>query len=145
MFGIFKPKGKKHPGALSAQAAQAKALQRPKPSASNSELLPLLIKPSYIKNSFDSIKINSSYNRVIMAVGYPRIIREGWLNNIVASEGNFDLSMFISPSPIQSILTDLNRELVKQKSDMLAAEQKGIVNPSLKVQYEDTYRVLERL
>lgn len=149
MFGIFKLKGKKHPGALSAQAAQAKALQCPKPTpktpASHSELLPLLIKPSYIKNSFDSIKTNSGYNRVIMAVGYPRIIREGWLNNIVASEGNFDLSMFISPSPIQSILTDLNRELVKQKSDMLAAEAKGIVNPSLKVQYEDTYRVLERL
>jgi len=39
----------------------------------------------------------------------------------------------------------MNQELVKQKSDMLASESKGIVNPSLKVQYEDTYSTLQHL
>lgn len=120
-----------------------KKKKRPKPL--QQELLPLLLRPSYVKNSFDCIRINNNLNRVIMAVGFPRIIREGWLNSIVASDGNFDISMFISPSQIQSIMGSLNMELVKQKSDMMAAEMKGIVNPSLKVQYDDTYRTLERL
>lgn len=108
-------------------------------------LLPELIKPSYLKNEFDCIKVNNNYNRVITAIGYPRIIREGWLNAIVSSEGDFDLSMFIEPAEIGSIMTSLNRELVKQKSDMMASEMKGIVNPSLKVQYDDTYNTLARL
>ncbi len=112
---------------------------------SNDSLLAELVKPSYVKNNFDSIKINSTYNRVVAAVGYPRVIKEGWLNSIVSAEGDFDLSLFIEPSQIEGLLNDLNRELVKQKSDMMAAELKGIVNPSLKVQYDDTYRTLEKL
>jgi hypothetical protein len=55
-----------------------------------------LLKPSYIKNSPDSVQVNEQHNRVIMAVGYPRAIREGWLDSIIASEGNFDLSLHIS-------------------------------------------------
>lgn len=104
-----------------------------------------LLKPSFVKNDFDSIQVNSTHNRVICAVGYPRSIKEGWLNSIISSDGDFDLSMHIEPSNIQTILSDLNRELVKQRSDMLAAEMKGIVNPSLKIQYDDTYKTLERL
>lgn len=108
-------------------------------------VLPELVKPSYVKNEFDCIKINSQYNRVITAVGYPRIIREGWLDAIVSSEGDFDLSMFIDPASLEFILTQLNRELIKQRSDMMAAEQNGVVNPSLKVQYDDTYNTLAKL
>jgi len=109
------------------------------------KMLPQLLKPSYMKNEIDCIKINSNYNRVVVASGYPRTIKEGWLNSIVSSQGDFDLSMHIEPARLEGILNDLNRELVKQKSDMMAAELKGIVNPSLKVQYDDTYRTLERL
>jgi len=109
------------------------------------DLLPLLLRPSFVRNSFDCIQVNNNFNRVIMAVGFPRIIREGWLNSIISSQGNFDVSMFISPASIQFVLSALNRELVKQKCDLMAAELKGVVNPSLKVQYEDTYRTLEKL
>lgn len=116
-----------------------------KEASSHEVLLSELVKPSYVKNNFDSIKINSTHNRVVAAVGYPRVIKEGWLNSIVSAEGDFDLSLFIEPSQIEGLLNDLNRELVKQKSDMMAAELKGIVNPSLKVQYDDTYKTLERL
>ena len=108
-------------------------------------MLPELVKPSYVENEFDCIKVNNQLNRIITAVGYPRIIREGWLNAIVSSEGDFDLSMFIEPASIEFVLTQLNRELVKQRCDMMMAEQKGIVNPSLKVQYDDTYNTLARL
>ena len=109
------------------------------------KLLPVLVKPSFVKNDFDCIQVNSNFNRIVCAVGYPRSIKEGWLNGIISSEGEFDLSLFVEPASIEGLLNDLNRELVKQKSDLMAAELKGIVNPSLKVQYDDTYRTLERL
>jgi hypothetical protein len=80
-----------------------------------------------------------------MAVGYPRTIREGWLDSIISSEGNFDMSMHIKPSNISSIITQLNQELVKQESDLMAAQMKGLVNPSLKLQHQDTLNVLEKL
>lgn len=104
-----------------------------------------LLKPSLVKNRPDSIQLNSTHNRVIAAVGYPRQIKEGWLNNLIASEGNYDISMHIKPAPIQQTLTKLNHELVKQKSDILAAELKGIVNPVLQIQHNDTLKTLEHL
>src|SRR3989338_7042243 len=104
--------------------------------------LECLLKPSFVRNSPDSIQINDNFNRIVMAVGYPRQIEEGWLDRIVSSEGNFDLSMFIEPASIEFILGQLNQELVKQKSDIMAAELKGIVSPILRVQYDDTYATL---
>src|SRR3989344_2056961 len=104
-----------------------------------------LLCPCFVKTEFDCVRVNDNFNRVILAVGYPRQIKEGWLDRIVSSEGNFDLSLFVEPASIELVLGQLNKELVKQKSDMLAAELKGIVNPSLKVQYEDTYNTLQRL
>ncbi|MFH0955299.1 MAG: ATP-binding protein [Candidatus Micrarchaeota archaeon] len=104
-----------------------------------------LLKPSYVNNEPDSIQINDTYNRIVMAVGYPRTIQEGWLDRIVSSEGNFDLSLHVEPASIELILGKLNQELVKQKSDILASETRGIVNPSLKVQYDDTYKTLQSL
>ncbi len=104
-----------------------------------------LLKPSYIHNQADSIQVNEQFNRIIMAVGYPRAIREGWLDSIIASEGNFDLSLHITPSNVESILTQLNQELVKQEADLMGAQMKGIVNPSLRLQHQDTLNVLEKL
>ncbi|MBU1929931.1 DUF87 domain-containing protein, partial [Candidatus Micrarchaeota archaeon] len=104
-----------------------------------------LLKPSLVKNNPDSIQLNTNHNRIIAAVGYPRQIKEGWLDNLITSQGNYDISMHIKPAPIQTILTKLNHELVKQKSDILAAELKGIVNPVLQIQYQDTLQTLEHL
>ncbi len=104
-----------------------------------------LLKPSFIRNNFDSFQVNELLNRVIMAVGYPRSIREGWLDSIISSEGNFDLSLHIIPSNVESILTQLNQELVKQEADLMASQMKGLVNPSLKLQHQDTLSVLEKM
>jgi len=104
-----------------------------------------LLKPSYVRNEFDCLKVNEQMTRTIMVVGYPRTIREGWLDSIISSEGNFDMSMHIQPSQISTILSQLNQELVKQEADLMAAQMKGIVNPSLKLQHQDTLNVLEKL
>jgi conjugal transfer ATP-binding protein TraC len=109
------------------------------------ETITKLLKPSYVRNDFDSLTVNEQMTRTIMAVGYPRTIRDGWLNQIIASDGNFDVSMHIKPGNIQSIISQLNQELVKQEADLMAAQMKGIVNPSLKLQHQDTLNILEKL
>src|SRR3989344_1597688 len=103
------------------------------------------LKPTYLKNEFNRIQVNEEFNRVVAAHAYPRLVREGWLNPIILAECNFDLVMYVTPTPLEYVLSNLNRELIKQESDMLAAESKGLVNPLLKVQYNDTYRTLEKL
>ncbi|MBI4210178.1 MAG: ATP-binding protein [Candidatus Diapherotrites archaeon] len=91
------------------------------------------------------LELNGELNRVIAASGYPRNIREGWLDAIVSAEGNFDIGIHIKPSGIEDTMTRLNMELVRQEADLLAAELKGIVNPSLRLQHRDTMNVLEKL
>jgi len=104
-----------------------------------------LLKPSLIQNNFDSFQVNEELNRVIMAVGYPRGIKEGWLDKIISSEGNFDLSMHIQPMDLELTLTDLNNQLVKQEADIIASQEKGLVNPSLRIQQQDTLNILEKM
>jgi len=104
-----------------------------------------ILKPSGVQNEPDTITVNEQLSRIIMAVGYPRTIREGWLDSIISSEGNFDMSMHIKPTNIETIMGQLNQELVKQEADLMAAQMKGIVNPSLKIQHQDTMNVLEKL
>ncbi|MDO8626996.1 MAG: ATP-binding protein, partial [Candidatus Diapherotrites archaeon] len=63
----------------------------------------------------------------------------------ICSQTDFDASIFIHPSSIDNVLTTLNYELVKQRSDILSMEQKGLVNPSLQIQYDDTLSTLKNL
>ncbi len=67
------------------------------------------------------------------------------MNSLILADGDFDISFYINPTSLEVVLANLNKELIKQESDMLAAESKGLVNPLLKVQYNDTYKTLEKL
>jgi hypothetical protein len=104
------------------------------------------ISPNEIDNQMDYLKINdNNFYRVIYASGYPRLVEEGFLDKIVSSLGDFNLSIHIKPYPIDRTLIDLNRELQKQQADLYAMQSKGISNPSLEIQQRDTRQTLEDL
>ena len=84
-------------------------------------------------------------SRTIYAHGYPRSVETGFLDKIVSSIGNFDLSIHIDPYDIETMMIFLNKELQKQRADLYAAKLKNIVNPSLEIKYKDTKNVLENL
>ncbi len=98
-----------------------------------------------IENKANYIQIDDKFNRIIYAHGYPRIVQNGFLDKIVTSKGNFDLSLHIIPYSIENTLIMLNRELQKQRADLYAAELKSVINPSLEIQYRDTKKILENL
>lgn len=104
-----------------------------------------IIAPKTIKQFPDKILINEKECRIIYADGYPRSVDIGFLDKIITLNGIFDISMFIEPISIDSMMIMLNRELQKQRADLFAAELKSSINPTLEIQYNDTRAVLENL
>ena len=101
--------------------------------------------PQSIFNNVSHIRINNTYNRIIVAHGYPRSVETGFLDRIVSCLGNFDFSLHIEPHNIETTMVDLNKELQKQSADLYALKLKGILNPSLEIKHTDTRNVLENL
>lgn len=95
--------------------------------------------------ALDHIRLNAFYHRIILSNGYPRVVEDGWLDRVITTKGSIDLSMHIVPTNISFMLTALNRELVKQKSDLISAKTKGVMNPSLAIQQSDTLSTLVKL
>jgi conjugal transfer ATP-binding protein TraC len=104
-----------------------------------------IILPKKIINSPNFIKTDSTFNRIIYAHGYPRIVEPAFLDKIISNLGDFDLTIHINPYHIETMMVNLNKELQKQKADLYAMNLKGTTNPSLEIQYKDTKRVLEEL
>ena len=98
-----------------------------------------------LKNNIDSLEIDEKFSRVIYASGYPRNVENGFLDKIVSSLSDFDLSLHIKPSKIDETMVSLNKELQKQKADLYAMQSRGISNPSLEIQNKDTRYILEEL
>jgi len=73
-----------------------------------------LLKRSSVKTEFDCVSVNGQMMRTVMAVGYPGSMQEKWLNPIITSEGDFDLSMHIKPSSVSTILPQLSQELLQE-------------------------------
>lgn len=101
--------------------------------------------PEKIYNNTDSLLINDKYSRVIYAHGYPRTVESGFLDKIISSQGNFNISMHIEPTTLENTMVSLNKELLKQRADLYSAKIKNQLNPSLEIQYKDTLKTLEYL
>ncbi len=101
--------------------------------------------PEKIKFSHDYFRIDDRLCRVIAVTGYPHSVEMGFLDKIVSSGENYDISLHIKPYPIEQTMLMLNKELVKQQSDMYAEGKKGILNPSLEIKFQGTKKVLEDL
>ncbi len=98
-----------------------------------------------IHQGVSHLESNRKFSRVIHASGYPRSVEPGFLDRLVSLQGDFNLSLHIKPYPIEKMLIDLNRELQKQRADLYSLNLKGIINPTLEIQYADTRKTLELL
>ena len=104
-----------------------------------------LIAPKSISNSPDYIKVNETFSRTIATYGYPRIVEPGFLDKIITSKGDFNLSLFIEPFNIETTMIMLDKQLQKQRADLFSIKANSSINPSLEIKYNDTKRILEDL
>jgi len=116
-----------------------------KPEVEKLPAVTYLVAPNIVKNELDYIQVNDKFCRVIAVVGYPRIVESGFLDKIIASNDDFDISIHIEPYSIDSTMIMLNKELEKQRADLYAEELKRSINPSLEIKYQDTRKVLEEI
>ena len=125
--------------------------KRSKKPKQSTEFFPLSVEnaPSYItlanKIKGKSKKRDKVLSRTIYAHGYPRSVETGFLDKIISTMGNFDLSMHIEPYDIETMMVFLNKELQKQRADLYAANLKNTLNPSLEIKYNDTKSILNNL
>ncbi len=109
------------------------------------DYLHYLISPKSIENYPDSIKINNQFNRIISVYGYPRMVESGFLDKIITTKGDFNLSLHIEPIPIEMTMIMLDKELQKQRADLYSLKIRNQINPSLEIKHNDTKRILEEL
>jgi conjugal transfer ATP-binding protein TraC len=93
-------------------------------------------------NSFHAL---NKHQTVLTITGYPQSVERGFLDKLISTSGDYDISLHIEPFPIDETMIMLNRELQKQQSDLHAESSKGIINPSLDIKFKSTRRVLEDL
>ena len=104
-----------------------------------------LLSPEKISFYPDSFQTATTVCRVLSVIGYPHSVEMGFLDKLVSSGENYDLSLHIEPFPIELTMVQLNRELQKQQADLYADSKKGIINPSLEIKFKSTRQVLEDL
>jgi conjugal transfer ATP-binding protein TraC len=104
-----------------------------------------LLSPEKVSFFQDYFQIDKQVCKVLSVSGYPFSVEMGFLDKIVSSGENYDISLHIEPFEIDATMVKLNRELQKQQADLYADSKKGILNPSLEIKYKSTKGVLEDL
>ena len=104
-----------------------------------------LIAPNIVRDNVDLITVNDKFCRIITATGYPRSVESGFLDRIISSNDDFDISIHMEPFPIETMMIMLNKEIQKQRADLFAEQKKNSINPSLEIKHKDTLKVLENL
>src|SRR3989338_366457 len=104
-----------------------------------------LISPEKTVFYHDFFQTDDFFCKVLVVYGYPHSVEVGFLDKIISSSQNYDLSIHVEPFPIDLTMIQLNQELQKQQSDLYSDSKKGIINPSLEIKYKSTRKVLEDL
>ena len=107
--------------------------------------LHFLLSPKKLIFNPDNIQTDDNYLKILTVTGYPNSVELNFLDKIISSGENYDISLHIEPFQIETTMLNLNRDLQKQQADLYADTKKGILNPSLEIKYKSTKKVLEDL
>gem|GEM_PF-665581 len=86
-------------------------------------------------------KVNGTFHRIIKAIGYPRNVEDGWLEQFMATSEPYDVSLHIHPASIGRTLAGIHNQIIRQTSDLLSSQNEGTPNPSLEIKKKDTMKV----
>ena len=103
------------------------------------------VAPQIFKTFLNEVRYDETFARTIAVRGYPRTVEEGFLDKIITINGNFDIAIHIEPYNIEFMMIMLNKELQKQRADLWSLQNKGMINPTLEIKYNDTKMVLENV
>lgn len=99
----------------------------------------------YLDITKDHAIVNGEYHRLVKVVGYPRKVENGWLQSFLSKNENYDISIHVTPSSINSMLVYLHNQIIQQTGDLFASTMKGTPNSALEIKKADTMRVYDSL
>ncbi|MCX6771682.1 MAG: ATP-binding protein [Candidatus Micrarchaeota archaeon] len=85
--------------------------------------------------------VNGIRHRIIKAVGYPRNVEDGWLEQFMATSEPYDVSIHIHPASISRTLVNIHNQIIRQTSDLLSGNAEHTPNPALEIKRKDTLKV----
>lgn len=85
--------------------------------------------------------VNGIRHRIVKAVGYPRNVEDGWLEQFMATSEPYDVSIHIHPASISKTLVNIHNQIIKQTSDLLSGNAENTPNPALEIKRKDTLKV----
>jgi len=91
--------------------------------------------------SISHASVNGILHRIIKAVGYPRNVEDGWLEQFMATSEPYDVSIHIHPASISSTLVSIHNQIIRQTSDLLSGTAENTPNPALEIKRKDTMKV----
>ncbi len=103
-----------------------------------------LIAPSYIEIDFRDIRINNTYYRTFLVVGYPRTVDNTWLSPLINFDAELSISMFYYPLDSDQIIEKLKRKIAELEASLANEYQAGkVLDPKNKVALEDARRLMD--
>ncbi|MCX6771316.1 MAG: ATP-binding protein [Candidatus Micrarchaeota archaeon] len=85
--------------------------------------------------------VNGIRHRIVKAVGYPRNVEDGWLEQFMATSEPYDVSIHIHPVSISKTLVNIHNQIIRQTSDLLSGNAEHTPNPALEIKRKDTMKV----
>jgi len=117
-------------------------------SEDDQKALPVVdvIAPSSVEIDFNYIRIGEKFYKTFFVVGYPRFVSANWLSPLIDFNHSLNISMFIYPKEISSILSDLKRKIGELEATVSIQSQSGqLINPTVQATLEDALSLQEEL
>jgi hypothetical protein len=97
-----------------------------------------LIAPSSVKITTGNLEIGTKLARSFFVLTYPRIISSGWLEGLVNTDIQMDISIFVYPRDSSQVLKELKGKVGKIEASLRLNEEKGAPrDPALQTAYTD--------
>jgi len=88
------------------------------------ELADLVAPAAVIEGPFE-ITLDGRLAQTLALIRYPSRLRPGWLESLLALDGDLDLSLHVQPSPGPVVMSFLERRLAELSSTVRLAEEQG--------------------
>ena len=105
-----------------------------------------VIAPAAIKISQKHLVIGDKFARSFAIVSYPRFLSEGWFTPIINLSREFDIAIYIHPTPSKDILRKFRKKVAQVEGQIFEREKKGLVrDPRLSLAYQDLEELRNKL
>ena len=119
---------------------------QPVPAEETIEDLADLVAPAAVAERPFDIEVDGRLAQTLAVSRYPSRIRPGWLESLLALEGDLDLSLHVQPAPGPVVMSFLERRLAELSSTVRVAEEQGRrVDPYRRAALEDAQELQDGL